>query len=237
MSLFNYVKPITRVFKMNLYQFVQNLMRDALNKDVEIVHAVQYARRGKIASQYFLGREYPWDPKMGAYGRWITGRGGAKYFINFEKLVQRAIKKNNPMPEEFAGMFGKRPENNATQENILEEMRYHEYFVRVLLTLKGRTILLDPGKEDVAVYNQKSLESKTDNSEYIGKTVALYRIIPRTNINVLAQRRIYDEDGTVLQDFDYWHSGGDVHVFPHIHVWFSSNYKDRSHAIRFFYND
>ncbi len=230
MSLFNYVKPITRVFKMNLYQFVQNLMRDALNKDVEIVHAVQYARRGKIASQYFLGREYPWDPKMGAYGRWITGRGGAKYFINFEKLVQRAIKKNNPTPEEFAGMFGKRFEVTKRQ-GILDAMFIEKLKTIILLAFKGRRILPDFKTEDVQVFKGEHL--KTIVPEYANKTVALFKTIPHTQIIVLYQRRIYGADGVVLQDFDYWHGKEETHVFLHIHVWIEPKHDRRSEPITY----
>ncbi len=212
---------------MNLYQFVQKLMYDALSKGVEIV---QYARRGKIASQYFLGREYPWNQKMNAYGRWVTGRGGAKYFINFETLVRRAIEKNNPTPEEFAGMFGKRPDASKRQE-IREKMIVAELKTIVELALKGRTILPDNKKEDFKFEDERL--PKLVDANYAGTTVTLYKTIPHTKIKVLCQRRAYDKNGVVLQDFDYWHGKEETHVFPHIHIWFEPSYDKRSIQLKY----
>ena len=212
---------------MNLCQFVQKLMRDAPRR---IIEPVRYARRVKVASQYFLGREYPWNPTLGKYGRWVTNQSGAKYFIDLEKLVQRAIKKNNPTPEEFAGMFGKRPDDSKRQE-IREKMIAAELETIVKLSLKGRSILPDNKTEDVKLVDMKSI--KTIDPKYAGKIVALYKTIPNTQIKVLCQRRVYDENGVVLQDFDYWHGKEETHIFPHIHVWLEPTYDKRSYQLKY----
>lgn len=50
---------------------------------MEIGNLVQYARKGRVSSQFFMGREYPWDPKMNAFGRWVTNVGGGKILHSF----------------------------------------------------------------------------------------------------------------------------------------------------------
>ena len=88
----------------------------------------------------------------------------------------------------------------------------------------------DNKRIDVRVYDEQSL--KTVSPEYAGKTVALYKTIPNTQIKVLAQRRVYDENGVVLQDFDYWHGAG-AHIFPHIHIWLEPSFDMRSGQIAY----
>ena len=201
---------------------------DAVSVCLRQYDPVRYARRGAIPSQYFMGREYPWNEKEGTYGRWVTGRGGAKYFIKLEDAVQRELNRRKPSDEEFAAMFGKRPDVSEFRR-LCDRMLVERMKVIVLLAFIGRKILPDNKRIDVRVYGEQSL--KTVCPEYAGKTVALYKTIPNTQIKILAQRRVYDEKGVVLQDFDYWHGSG-THVFPHIHVWFSPDCKDRSDGIR-----
>ena len=86
----------------------------------------------------------------------------------------------------------------------------------------------DNKRIDVRVYDAKSLP--TINRNYANQTVALYKTIPNTQIKVLVQHRVYDENGVVLQDFDYWHGSG-THVFPHIHVWLEPAHNKRSKQI------
>ncbi len=203
---------------------------DAVSVCLRQYDPVRYARRGAIPSQYFMGREYPWNEKEGTYGRWVTGRGGAKYFIKLEDAVQRELNRRKPSDEEFAAMFGKRPDVSEFRR-LCDRMLVERMKVIVLLAFIGRKILPDNKRIDVRVYGEQSL--KTVCPEYAGKTVALYKTIPNTQIKILAQRRVYDENGVVLQDFDYWHKGSDRHVFPHIHVWFSPDCKDRSDGIRY----
>ena len=203
---------------------------DAVSICLREYEPVRYARRGVIPSQYFMGREYPWNEKEGTYGRWVTGRGGAKYFIKLEDAVQRELNRRKPSDEEFAAMFGKRPDVSEFRR-LCDRMLVERMKVIVLLAFIGRKILPDNKRIDVRVYGEQSL--KTVCPEYAGKTVALYKTIPNTQIKILVQRRVYDEKGVVLQDFDYWHKGSDRHVFPHIHVWFSPDCKDRSDGIRY----
>lgn len=200
---------------------------DAVSICLREYEPVRYARRGVIPSQYFMGREYPWNEKEGTYGRWVTGRGGAKYFIRLENAVQRELNRLKPSDEEFAAMFGKRPSEDEFHD-IRVDMALEEVQITVELARKGRKILPDNKRIDVCVYGEQSL--KTINPEYAGKTVALYKTIPKTQIKVLAQRRVYDENGVVLQDFDYWHGSG-THVFPHIHVWLEPAHNKRSKPI------
>lgn len=68
-----------------------------------------------------MGREYPWDPKMNAFGRWVTNMGGGKYFIRFEEVVNRAQNKNKPTDEAFAALIGSRPNVNKRKE-LLENI-------------------------------------------------------------------------------------------------------------------
>ena len=202
---------------------------DAVSVCLRQYDPVRYARRGAIPSQYFMGREYPWNEKEGTYGRWVTGRGGAKYFIKLEDAVQRELNRRKPSDEEFAAMFGKRPTVNALQtlrENMLEE----EIRVIVPLAFKRRGILSDNKRDDDRVDDKSSLQ--TINPDYAGKTIALYKTIPNTQIKVLAQRRVYDENGVVLQDFDYWHGAG-AHIFPHIHIWLEPSFDMRSGQIAY----
>ena len=162
-----------------------------------------------------MGREYPWDPKMNAFGRWVTNVGGGKYFIRFEEVVDRAKNKNKPTDEAFAVLIGSRPNVNKRKE-LLENMRYHEFFVRKELQALGRVIIPDGGA-DGSVYDEPSLPLRC--KRYAGKTVALYQTLKKTNVKVLVKKRIYDNNGDVLQDFDFFHGKG-FHIFPHIHVWF-----------------
>ena len=201
---------------------------DAVSVCLRQYDPVRYARRGAIPSQYFMGREYPWNEKEGTYGRWGTGRGGAKYFIKLEDAVQRELNRRKPSDEEFAAMFGKRPDESELRR-LCDRMFVERMKVIVLLAFIGRKILPDNKRIDVRVYGEQSL--KTVCPEYAGKTVALYKTIPNTQIKVLAQRRVYDENGVVLQDFDYWHGKG-VHIFPHIHVWFEPVHNKRSNPLR-----
>ena len=74
---------------------------DAVSVCLRQYDPVRYARRGAIPSQYFMGREYPWNEKEGTYGRWVTGRGGAKYFIKLEDAVQRELNRRKPSDEDI----------------------------------------------------------------------------------------------------------------------------------------
>ena len=201
---------------------------DAVSVCLRQYDPVRYARRGAIPSQYFMGREYPWNEKEGTYGRWVTGRGGAKYFIKLEDAVQRELNRRKPSDEEFAAMFGKRPDVSEFRR-LCDRMLVERMKVIVLLAFIGRKILPDNKRIDVRVYGEQSL--KTVCPEYAGKTVALYKTIPNTQIKILVQRRVYDEKGVVLQDFDYWHGAG-AHIFPHIHVWLEPEHNKRSNPLR-----
>lgn len=193
---------------------------------------VQYARGGKIPSQWFDGREYPWDAKQGVYGRWATSPSGVRYFIPFEKIVERAKRKREPSAEEFATMIGRQVEDEATRQTILDNMRAEEARIAPMLAARGRTILSDKGRTaDVRVDDAPSLP--TFEPKYANKTVDLYKTIPNTGIKRLVLRRVYDENGVVLQDFHYVHSKWATHIFPHIHVCFGPNEADRSEQVEY----
>ena len=154
----------------------------------------------------------PQDERVRALG---NERGRREILHCFEEVVDRAKNKNKPTDEAFAVLIGSRPNVNKRKE-LLENMRYHEFFVRKELQARGRVIIPDGGADE-SVYDEPSLPLRC--KRYAGKTVALYQTLKKTNVKVLVKKRIYDNNGDVLQDFDFFHGKG-FHIFPHIHVWF-----------------
>lgn len=103
--------------------------------------------------------------------------------------------------------------------------------MRKELQALGRVIIPDGGTDE-SVYDEPSLP--LHSKRYAGKTVALYQTLEKTNVKVLVKKRIYDNNGDVLQDFDFFHGKG-FHIFPHILVWFKlgPNYWFHSKPLRY----
>ena len=114
-----------------------------------------------------------------------------------------------------------------SKEEIELIMKNNEKELAPILAKMGRTILPDAiygghfsvRKGDLDQHGEiiRSLPDK--DVALANMTIDLYALNDKGNW-IIIQRRIYDDNGVAIQDFDYTHQDTKgTHLFPHIHVW------------------
>ncbi|MBP3532491.1 MAG: minor capsid protein [Thermoguttaceae bacterium] len=137
---------------------------------------------------------------------------GKRYRAALDKAQRRAEKSGDFDAEEL---------KEIREALIFENMRRNEAEARAILAKEGREILPLEKRENHFIIEARNLPTEVKKFPS-DKGIVGPCTVDRYENGELKQRRWYDANGVVEQDYDAAHSGEDVnnsHIFPHLHAW------------------